>query len=77
MHFEAPLQRDEAERLRTAVYRFAELKSAEPPGVELDGGPEAVRGRVAFWSDEAAREFRSFWASFRRDQPSFEGFRDI
>ena len=63
----------EGERLKTAVYRFAELKRSAMP--EMDVRPDA--GRIHFPTPEAAAEFRSYWRAFRGEQRSWEGFRDV
>ena len=81
MQIDVPLTRPgEAERLQTAVYRFFEMKrrGAEPaPVVGLTAEDGAVSGRVAFWSPEAADEFRGYWVVFRSEQPAWHGFRDV
>lgn len=64
----------EAERLRTAVYRFFEMKARSPEGAIAVAGEV---GELALWSDEAATEFKGYWRMFRQEQPSFHGFRDI
>jgi hypothetical protein len=73
MLIDVPLSPHEAERLRTAVYRFAELKRAVMPAIEV--GPGA--GRIRFPSPEAAAEFRSYWRAFRAEPRSWDGFRDV
>jgi len=71
-------RKEEAERLRTAVYRFAEMKArGEAPPVEVRAEAGRVTGAVAFWSQEAAREFDGFWRSFRGEPQSWHGFRDV
>jgi hypothetical protein len=74
MMIDVPLARpDEAERLRTAVYRFSELKRTLAPPVELGGGS----GRIRFATAEAAAEFDSYWRAFRAEPRSWGGFRDV
>ena len=74
MMIDVPLSRpDEAERLRTAVYRFAELKRTAPPAVDVC--PQA--GRIRFPTPEAAAEFNSYWRAFRAEPLSWGGFRDV
>ena len=67
----------DAERLRTAVYRFAEMKAWAPPTIEVRADAGRLKGTVAFASPEAADEFRSYWATFRTDRPDWHGFRDV
>lgn len=70
----------EAERLKTAAFRFAELKARSPeaaPPVALSGDSGGPTGRVALWSAEAAAEFRSYWSAFRSEQPRQDGWRDF
>ena len=58
MILDLPLTRpDEAERLRTAVYRFSELKRVPPPSVEVS----ADAGRIAFDCARQAAEFPNYW----------------
>jgi len=70
-------RRDEAERLRTAAYRFAELKAADPPRVEVLASAGRLTGQVDFRSGEAAAEFASYWRAFSAEQPGWHGFRDV
>ena len=67
----------EAERLRTAVYRFSELKKANPPAVELRADEDRILGAVSFWSPEAAREFQGYWRTFQSERPATGGFLDV
>lgn len=60
----------ETERLRTAAYRFAELKRIAPPAVERDG-------LMRFPTPEQAAEFRAYWRAFRAEPRSWSGFRDV
>jgi hypothetical protein len=78
MQIDVPLDRpNEAERLRTAVYRFSEMKAAAPPLVEVRTDSGRLTGAVAFWSPEAADEFHSYWRTFRSERLSWGGFRDV
>ena len=78
MHLDLPLRRGEdAERLRTAVYRFAELKSWAPPPVEVRACAGRLHGLVVFRSEAAADEFRRYWAAFGADRRDWSGFRDV
>lgn len=78
MQIDVPLDRPrEAERLRTAVYRFSELKAAPPPAVELRHDSGRVSGAVSFWSTEAASEFRGYWRTFQQERLDWSGFRDV
>ena len=76
MMIETPLSGPaEAERLRTAVYRFAELKRLPPPPVRLL--PDGSTGAIAFASTELARDFNAYWRAFRSEPRSWGGFRDV
>ena len=78
MQIDVPLSgADEAERLRTAVYRFSEMKDAPPPQVEVKRDEGRVLGAVSFWSTEAASEFGAYWRLFRAERLIWGGFRDI
>lgn len=78
MQIDVPLDRpNEAERLRTAVYRFSEMKAAPPPIVELRSADGRVLGAVSFWSTEAASEFRGYWRAFQSERQSWSGFLDV
>ncbi len=75
MKLDIPLKTSrEVERLRTAVYRFFEMKARSPEGSLAVAGDV---GELALWSDEAAAEFNGYWRVFRQEQPAFHGFRDI
>lgn len=78
MMIDVPLDRPgDAERLRTAVYRFSEMKAAPPPVVEVRRTEGAARGAVAFWSPEAASEFKGYWRSFQAERRHLSGFLDV
>lgn len=78
MQIDVPLDRPrEAERLRTAVYRFSEMKAAPLPAVELRASDGRMLGAVSFWSVEAASEFRGFWRTFQQERLDWSGFRDV
>jgi hypothetical protein len=70
MQIDVPLDRPgEAERLRTAVYRFSEMKAASPPEVDV----RVDDGRLS----EAATEFSGYWRRFRSERQAWSGFLDI
>jgi hypothetical protein len=74
MIIDLPLARpEEAERLRTAVYRFSELKRVAPPVVEV----RANAGRVCFDSAEQAAEFPNYWRVFRNESRVWGQFLDV
>ena len=76
MMIETPLTgQSEAERLRTAVYRFAELWRLAPPPVVL--APGGTSGAVAFPTPELACDFTGYWRAFRSEPRSSGGFRDV
>jgi hypothetical protein len=78
MDLNLPLEkREQAERLRTAVYRFAELKTWSAPPVEVHSRAGRLSGLVVFGTPEAAEEFRRFWETFGADRPQWSGFRDL
>lgn len=78
MQLDLPLERpQEAERLRTAVYRFAEMKAHAPPVVAVHQDGARVRGEIRFWSPEAALEFEGYWSAFAAERRSWSGFRDV
>jgi hypothetical protein len=78
MIVDLPLARwDEAERLKTALYRFAELKRACPPQVALHDRLGRPTGAVDFPSRETAEEFRTYWQAFRAQTRVSGGFLDV
>jgi hypothetical protein len=78
MVIELPLARwDEAERLKTAVYRFAELNRAAAPVVAVRDKAGRPSCAVAFATETAADEFRLYWRRFQAEPLGWGGFRDV
>jgi hypothetical protein len=69
----------EAERLRTAIYRFAEGRrdGRDPPPVLMVPDERGWVSLVEFRSPEEAAEFRGYWARFRAEPFAWAGFRDV
>lgn len=68
----------EAERLRTAAYRFAEMgRRLEAPAVRVRQHEGGLVSDIVFSSPDAAAGFEAYWQVFRTEQRSWSGFRDV
>ena len=66
----------DAERLKTAVLRFAEMRRGDAPAVSLAPSGERLVSEIHFASAEAAAEFEAYWRVFRAERRSFQGLGD-
>ncbi len=70
----------EAERLKTALYRFHEVRNftGDPaPAIQLLADPAGLVSVVQVGDEAVADEFRRFWAGFRAESFSQRGLRDF
>lgn len=70
----------EAERLKTALYRFQEVRNFGPcqtPRVRVVAEPAGLISLVDLGSEAAAEDFRRFWAGFRAEPFVNRGFQDF
>ena len=63
----------DAERLKTAVLRFAEMRCGESPAVSVLRIGDRVISEIDFKSPDAAAEFEAYWRIFRAERRSFQG----
>ena len=70
----------EAERLKTALYRFREVRNAgaDPaPPVAMIAEPAGLVSVVDLGSEDAAEAFRRFWSCFRAEAFVSRGLQDF